>query len=122
MKTPVLESYFNLVAVLKTGSFIIKRFQHRCFPVNISTFVRTAFFIEHLRLLLPLSFSTFTIVQMSIFCIDGRCKFVKRNFRLAFLKQTTLTHLSHLEIAKQCYLTNFVDSMEKSCYHVFYRK
>ena len=36
----------------KTPDFIKKRLQHRCFPVNIAKFLRTAFFIEHLRWLL----------------------------------------------------------------------
>ena len=38
-------------------TFIKKRLQHRCFPVNIEQFLRTAFFIEHLWWLL-LIFST----------------------------------------------------------------
>ena len=37
---------------LKSCNFIKKRFQERCFPVNIAKFLRTAFFIEHLRGLL----------------------------------------------------------------------
>ena len=52
-KTPVLESLFNEVAGLKARIFIEKRLQHRCFPVKFSRFLRTCFFIEHLRLLLP---------------------------------------------------------------------
>ena len=51
-KTPVLESLFNKVAHLKACSFIKKRLQHRCFHVNIAKFLRTAFFIKHLRWLL----------------------------------------------------------------------
>ena len=35
-KTPVLESLVNKVVV----NFIKKRFQHRCFPVNIAKFLR----------------------------------------------------------------------------------
>ena len=31
---------------------LLRRLQHRCFPVNIENFLRTAFFIEHLRRLL----------------------------------------------------------------------
>ena len=37
-KTPVLESLFNEVACLETCNFIKKRFQHRCFPMNIAKF------------------------------------------------------------------------------------
>ena len=36
MKTAVLESLFNKVAVLKTCNLIQKRLQHRCFSVNIA--------------------------------------------------------------------------------------
>ena len=40
-KTPVLESPFNRLAGLKTCNFLKKIIQHRCFPVNISKFLRT---------------------------------------------------------------------------------
>ena len=40
-KTPVLESLLNKVAGLR-------ELQHRCFPVNIAKFLRTAYFIENL--------------------------------------------------------------------------
>ena len=39
-ETPVLKSLFNKVAGLKACSFIKKRLQHRCFPVNIAKFLR----------------------------------------------------------------------------------
>ena len=42
-KTPVLESLFN-------NNFIKKRLQGRCFPVNITKFLRTPNFEEHLRM------------------------------------------------------------------------
>ena len=41
-KTIVLESYFNKVADLKACSFVKKWLQHRCFPMNIAKFLRTA--------------------------------------------------------------------------------
>ena len=41
-KTSVLESLFNKVAGLQACNFIKKRYQHRCFPVNISKFSRTS--------------------------------------------------------------------------------
>ena len=40
-KTHVFEFLFNEVAGLGAGSFIKKRLQHRCFPVNFAKFVRT---------------------------------------------------------------------------------
>ena len=42
MKTPVLESRFNKVAGLRPAA-ILKRLQHRCFPMNVAKFLRTAF-------------------------------------------------------------------------------
>ena len=47
-KATVLESLFNKVA----GIRLQKRLEHRCFPVNIAKFLRTAFVIEHLWCLL----------------------------------------------------------------------
>ena len=40
-KATVLDSLFTKVAGLKVCSFIKKRLQHRCFPVNIAKFLRT---------------------------------------------------------------------------------
>ena len=51
-KTPVLEYLFNKIASLKVCNFIQKTLQHRCFPVNIAKYLRTAFFTEHLQWLL----------------------------------------------------------------------
>ena len=49
-KTLVLESHFNKVAGLKACN--------TCFPVNITKFLRTAFFIEHPSWLLRLHSQT----------------------------------------------------------------
>ena len=51
----ILESLCNKGAGLLTllaCKFINKRFQHKCFPINIVKFLRTALFIEHLLQLL----------------------------------------------------------------------
>ena len=40
-ETPVLEPLFSKVASLEAYKFIKMRLQHRCFPVNISNFLRT---------------------------------------------------------------------------------
>ena len=47
-----LESLFNKAASLKACNFIQKKLEHRCFPVNIAKYLRTAFFTEHLQWLL----------------------------------------------------------------------
>ena len=52
MKVPVLKSLFNKVAGIQACNSAKKKLQHRCFPVNIAKFLRTAFFTEHLRWLL----------------------------------------------------------------------
>ena len=44
MKTPPLQP-------LPVCNFIKKRLQNRCFPVNITKFLRRAFSVEHLRCL-----------------------------------------------------------------------
>ena len=44
--------FFDKVAGLKSVTLLKKRLWHRCFPVNFAKFVRTPFFIEHLRWLL----------------------------------------------------------------------
>ena len=51
-KTPLLESLFNKMVGLWAYNFIKKGLQHRCCPVNIAKFLRTAFFIKHLQWLL----------------------------------------------------------------------
>ena len=40
-KKPVMESVFNKATCLKTCTFIKTNHQHRCFPVNITEFLRT---------------------------------------------------------------------------------
>ena len=44
---------FNKVAGRKAWNIIKRRLQHRCFPVKFAKILRTPFFIEHLRWLLP---------------------------------------------------------------------
>ena len=69
-KTTVLESLFNKVAGL----------QHRCFYVNIAKFLRTHFFIEHLRwLLLPLSLINLCC-QTGILIFDSIKKTIKVSY------------------------------------------
>ena len=51
-KIAVLNNFANPQENICVGVLIEKRLQHRGFPVNIVTFLRTAFFIEHLWWLL----------------------------------------------------------------------
>ena len=45
----VLKSLSDIMTGLKAGNFIKKRLQHKCFPVSIAKFLRTAFFTKQLR-------------------------------------------------------------------------
>ena len=59
----MLESLFYKVVDLKACDFVKKRLQHRYSTVSIAKFLRTGFFIEHLRWLLrivTLIFKTLT--------------------------------------------------------------
>ena len=42
-KPTALESLLIKVVGLRASNFIKKKLQHRCFPANIATFLRTAF-------------------------------------------------------------------------------
>ena len=44
--------FFNKVAGLRPATLLKKRLWHRCFPVNLTKFLRTPFFIKHLWWLL----------------------------------------------------------------------
>ena len=46
--------FFNKVAGLRTATLLLKSLWNRCFPVNFVKFLRTPFFTEHLRWLLPM--------------------------------------------------------------------
>ena len=46
-------SLFNKFGGLQACNFVKRRLQHRCFPVKFAKFLRTPFFTEHLRWLLP---------------------------------------------------------------------
>ena len=48
----MLEPLFNEIKSLKAWNFIKKRLQRKCFPVKFRKFLRTPFFIEHIRCLL----------------------------------------------------------------------
>ena len=62
-KTPVSEFLLNIVAGFRPAS-LSKR---ECFHVNIAKFLRTTFFIEHLRWLLPKLFFSLTLLELILF-------------------------------------------------------
>ena len=65
----MLESLFDKVAGLNACNFIKKRHQHRYFANNDSKFLRTFFFIDHLRWLLVST--SRNIVGVTDICIDS---------------------------------------------------
>ena len=44
METAVLESLFDKIVGLQIWNFIRKRIRNKCFPVNITKFLRTVFY------------------------------------------------------------------------------
>ena len=48
----MLETLFYKDACVQVWNFIEKRLQHRCFPLNIAKFLRTAYLIDIIRWLL----------------------------------------------------------------------
>ena len=49
MKKAVLKNFAMFTGKLQACNFIKNRLQHECFPLNIAKFLRTAFFVTHLR-------------------------------------------------------------------------
>ena len=45
----VTKKISSILTSLKACNFIIKRLQHRCFPVKFEKFLRTPFVTKHLR-------------------------------------------------------------------------
>ena len=85
---PVLESLFNKVTGRQHCNFIKKRLQPRWFLVNIAKFLRTAFFIEHLRWLL-LTYDVYNISDVSNLCTIIFCSeavFRRCSVKTVFLK------------------------------------
>ena len=72
---------------------IMESLQHRCFPVNIAKFLKTAFSIEHLLwLLLFLVFCDKLCAKMSyvshFFCILTQCCLLRKSKSIEFLIKT----------------------------------
>ena len=59
---------------------IEKRLQHRCFPMNVAKFLRTAFFIEHLWWLLPETLIHRNLLSVAKVPISGSLENVTVNF------------------------------------------
>ena len=98
---------------LKAFNFIKKRPQHRCFPVNIAKFLRTAFFIEHLRWLLlhliklyifklKTQAIQFEIVNCCLHEYRSSCPevFYKKGEGCNFIKKETLAQVFSCEFCK----------------------
>ena len=59
----VLDSHFNKVAGLQPTNLLKKRLQHKCFPVNFSELIKTAFFGTP-----PGGYFCFAATQLAIKC------------------------------------------------------
>ena len=63
----MLEALFDTFVGLNACNFIKKRHQHVCFANNYLKFLRTSFFIEHLRwLLLSISRNIVGVIDIHI--------------------------------------------------------
>ena len=88
-ETPVLGSLFNKVAALKAYSFIKKRLQHRCFPVNIAKFLKTAFIYLYILYLMLTIYSYYykKIKQLHIiFCMLIHVNYNKNKTNQVYLQ------------------------------------
>ena len=96
-KTPVLESLFNKAVGLQSCDFIKKRLRHRCFPVNIAKFLRTAFFIEHLWWLF-LNFLQ-NLLKITVKKIITQWRFSQKFLRNHFLvSAATFLKITHFDV------------------------
>ena len=84
----------KLCRSLFSSTLLKKRLYHRCFPINIAKFLRTAFFIEHLyRLLLPISL-TFCRVRVSK---------ARKPLRLLLLVEPDQVCAAKFKLAQSCH-------------------
>ena len=75
-KHPCQSLFFNKVASLGSATLLKKSLWYRCFPVNFVKFLRTPFFLEHLRWLL-LNYGSLVTVLVVKFL--GNVTYVTRN-------------------------------------------
>ena len=102
-KIAVLNNFANPQENICVGVLIEKRLQHRDFPVNIATFLRTAFFIEPLWWLLLF----FDVVRNRL--VFSRFFYIRGNLGNVKEKPTRKTCFSHemKRLALRIYLAKF---------------
>ena len=96
----MLKSLFNKVVGLQSCDFIEKKLQHRSFPVNITKFSRTAFFIEHFWWLL-LNFLRNLLISQQKFSQK-----LLRNHRLVLAAATFLKIINLQVFRSFCFSLN----------------
>ena len=85
----MLESLFDKFAGLNACNFIKKRHQHVCFANNYLEFLRTSFFIEHLRWLL-LSTSRNIVEVIGIYIDSSRLEthlYIGKHLKWSFFRK-----------------------------------
>ena len=83
--------FFNKVAALRPATLLKAKLWHRCFPVNFTKFLRTHFFIEHVRWLL-LDMAWGNKIPVFIFEVNG----TEINFEFKLSKSTKISRGSIL--------------------------
>ena len=104
----MLESLFNKVAGLQACNYFKKRLEHRCFPLNIAKFLRTALFIEHLQWLILYNRKPFSFIK------DRGAKKVEKLNRFT---ETALHRCSRKKFIWKCFeqLNNFAKKFTVHC-------
>ena len=99
--------FFNKVAGLRTATLLLKSLWNRCFPVNFVKFLRTPFFTEHLRWLLPMDIRE-----------AGHCKVIRSiQPRFSFEKKKNPKQSSG-SVWKKSFLKMSLNSQENFCTRV----
>ena len=91
----MFETLLNKVVGLKTNSFVKKRLQHRCFPLNIARFFNNSFFKKHLRKATSGTFTNFAKFTGKNTCFGG---FFSSAFGPLFFQNETPTQVFSCEL------------------------
>ena len=99
---------------------IKKRLWYKCFHINIAKFLRTPFFIEHLRWLFWQKHSPGNVLQKR--CSKKFCKINRKTLVSEFLFQRekeTPTQVLYYEFCKKIFIKPFLQNTSVSCFFLW---
>ena len=114
-KTPVSSLFCNKVAGLRPATFLKKRLQHRCFPVNIAKFLRAPISRISANGYLYILFIIFTPFFVSLSNLVGLKKFLSTCF-ISFYKLARLLIILYLS---NIYFKVTAFAILHRCFHIF---